>query len=146
MLAGLVVALTLLMAAYLTSAPLFLGLCCVLVVMASVGLTSLMAGTAATDFGGRKATATCSGIVDGCTYLGSAIQSFCIGSLVPSEKAGEAATFLGLTRDWHWWPLFMVPFAVIGLGVAMKLWHDLPEATRRYNKQKAAKDVPIITG
>ena len=146
MLAGLVVALTLLMAAYMTSAPLFLGLCCVLVVMASVGLTSLMAGTAATDFGGRKATATCSGIVDGCTYLGSAIQSFFIGHLVPSEKAGETATFLGLTRDWHWWPLFMVPFAVIGLGVAMKLWHDLPEATRRYNKQKAAKDVPIITG
>lgn len=145
-LAALVVGLTLLMAAYMTSAPLFLGLCCVLVVMASVGLTSLMAGTAATDFGGRKATATCSGIVDGCTYLGSAIQSFFIGHLVPSEKAGEATTFLGLTRDWHWWPLFMVPFAIIGLGVAIKLWHDLPEATRRYNnRQNGVKDVPIIT-
>lgn len=146
MLSALVIVLTLLMAAYLTSAPLFLGLCCVLVVMASVGLTSLMAGTAATDFGGRKATATCSGIVDGCTYLGSAIQSFSIGHLIPSDKAGEAATFLGLTRDWHWWPLFMVPFAVIGLTVAIKLWHDLPEATRRYNKQRAVKDVPVITG
>jgi OPA family glycerol-3-phosphate transporter-like MFS transporter len=137
MLAALVVGLTLLMAAYLFSAPLFLGLCCVLVVMASVGLTSLMSGTAATDFGGRKATATCSGIVDGCTYLGSAIQSFFIGHLVPSEKAGEAVTFLGITRDWHWWPLFMVPFAILGLGVAIKIWHHLPEATRRYNAEKA---------
>src|SRR5208283_2602181 len=96
-------------------------------VAASVGLTSLMSGTAATDFGGRKATATCSGIVDGCTYLGSAIQSFFIGHLVPSEKAGEAATFMGVTRGWHWWPLFMVPFAILGLGVAIKIWHQLPK-------------------
>ena len=109
----------------------------------SVGLTSLMAGTAATDFGGRKATATCSGIVDGCTYLGSAIQSFFIGYLVPSEKAGEAATFLGVTRDWHWWPIFMVPFAILGLGVAIKIWHHLPDATRRYNAEKALLKVPL---
>jgi MFS transporter, OPA family, glycerol-3-phosphate transporter len=135
MLSALVVVLAILMAAYLFSAPLFLGLACVLVVMASVGLTSLMAGTAATDFGGRKATATCSGIVDGCTYLGSAIQSFFIGHLVPSEKVGDATTFLGITRDWHWWPLFMIPFGILGLAVAIKLWHDLPEATRKYNAE-----------
>jgi MFS transporter, OPA family, glycerol-3-phosphate transporter len=139
MLSASVIALTIGMAIYLFSAPLFLGLCCVLVVMASVGLTSLMSGTAATDFGGRKATATCSGIVDGCTYLGSAIQSFFIGNLVPSEKTGEATTFLGLTRDWHWWPLFMIPFAIIGLGVAIKLWHKLPEATRLYNLEMKEK-------
>jgi OPA family glycerol-3-phosphate transporter-like MFS transporter len=145
MLSALVIVLTILMAAFLFSAPLFLGLACVLVVMASVGLTSLMAGTAATDFGGRKATATCSGIVDGCTYLGSAIQSYSIGCLVPSDKPGEATTFLGLTRDWHWWPLFMIPFAIIGLGVAIKLWHNLPEATRRYNQaQSDKKTVPTI--
>ncbi len=141
MLSALVIVLALLMAAYLFSAPLFLGLCCVLVVMAAVGLTSLMAGTAATDFGGRKATATCSGIVDGCTYLGSAIQSFFIGHLVPSEKAGESAAFLGFTRDWHWWPLFMVPFAIIGLAVSIKLWHDLPAATRKYIAEVEQKRV-----
>lgn len=135
-LSGLVLVLTICMAAYLYSLPLFLGLCCVMVVMASVGLTSLMAGTAATDFGGRKATATCSGIVDGCTYLGSAIQSFFIGHLIPAEKNSESATFLGLTRDWHWWPIFMIPFAIVGLVVAIKLWHNLPEATRRFNQGK----------
>ena len=141
MLSALVLALTVLMASYMFSAPLFLGLCCVMVVMASVGLTSLMAGTAATDFGGRKATATCSGVVDGFTYLGSAIQSFFIGSLIPSEKLGAPTTFWGITRDWHWWPVFMIPFAIIGLTIAIKLWHDLPEATKRYNqsvKDKAA--------
>src|ERR1022692_3351947 len=132
MLSALVIVLTLLMAAYLFSAPLFLGLCCVLVVMASVGLTSLMSGTAATDFGGRKATATCSGIVDGCTYLGSAIQSFFIGHLTPAENAGAGQFFLHIRRDWHCWPLFLVPFAIIGLIVAIKIWHRLPDATRRY--------------
>lgn len=137
MLSALVIGLTIVMAAYLFSAPLFLGLCCVLVVMASVGLTSLMSGTAATDFGGRKATATCSGIVDGCTYLGSAIQSFFIGHLVPSEKAGEPTTFLGITRNWHWWPVFMIPFAILGLAAAIRIWHHLPDATRRFNAEQA---------
>ena len=143
MFSALVVALTLLMAKYLFSAPLFLGLTCVLVVMASVGLTSLMSGTAATDFGGRKATATCSGIVDGCTYLGSAIQSYFIGHLVPENQAGAASTFLGLTRDWHWWPLFMVPFAILGLGVAIKIWHKLPEATRKYLAEVEHRTKPV---
>ena len=140
-----VIVLTICMAAFLYSLPLFIGLCCVLVVMCSVGLTSLMAGTAATDFGGRKATATCSGIVDGCTYLGSAIQSFFIGNLVPSDKPGEAPTWLGVNRDWHWWPIFMIPFAIIGFIVAMKLWHNLPEATKRYNA-KAALDKENAAG
>ena len=40
--------------------------------------------------------------------------------------------FLGVTRDWHWWPLFMVPFAILGLFVAVKIWHHLPEATKKY--------------
>jgi MFS transporter, OPA family, glycerol-3-phosphate transporter len=139
-LSALVIGLTILMAAYLFSAPLFLGLCCVLVVAAAVGLTSLMSGTAATDFGGRKATATCSGIVDGCTYLGSAIQSFFIGHLVPGEQAGAAKTFLGLPRDWHWWPIFLVPFAVIGLLVAIKIWHELPAATKKYLAEVEQKE------
>jgi hypothetical protein len=31
----------------------------------------------------------------------------------------------------------MVPFAVIGLAVAIKIWHHLPEATRRFNAEQA---------
>jgi len=129
----LVLFLAVLMALFLFASPLFVGCAAVLIVMASVGLTSLMAGSAATDFGGRKATATCSGIVDGCTYLGSGIQSFFIGHLLPAESVVAAQTFLFLPRSWHWWPLFMVPFAFLGLIVAIKIWHALPEATRQYN-------------
>jgi OPA family glycerol-3-phosphate transporter-like MFS transporter len=130
---ALVLVLTLIMATVLFSSPLALGWSSVFVVMAAVGITSLMSGTAATDFGGRKATATCSGIVDGCTYLGSAIQSYFIGHLTPGEKSDAAHTFLRVPRDWHCWPIFMVPFALLGLFVAIKIWNQLPEATRRYN-------------
>ena len=64
------------------------------------------------------ATATCAGIVDGFAYLGSSIQSFSIGYIA--------------TRNWQWWPLFLAPFAVIGLVIAVKIWLELPPATRRY--------------
>jgi OPA family glycerol-3-phosphate transporter-like MFS transporter len=118
MLCGLVLVLSLVMAATLRSNPVVVGASGVAIVMCSVGITSLMSGTAATDFGGRKATATCAGIVDGFAYLGSSIQSFSIGYIA--------------TRNWQWWPLFLTPFALIGLAIAVKIWLELPPATRRY--------------
>jgi OPA family glycerol-3-phosphate transporter-like MFS transporter len=77
-----------------------------------------MSGTAAADFGGRKATATCSGLVDGCVYLGSGVQSVSVGYLA------------GL--NWQWWPVFLMPFALVGGIVAFRFWNELPSATRRY--------------
>ncbi|HVU33004.1 MAG TPA: MFS transporter [Opitutaceae bacterium] len=108
----------LVMAAVLYSSPVVVGAMGVLIVMCAVGITSLMSGTAATDFGGRKATATCSGIVDGFAYLGSGLQSVCLGYIT--------------TWNWHWWPLFLAPFAVVGLFIALRIWNELPAATRRY--------------
>ncbi|MGE5431572.1 MAG: MFS transporter [Syntrophomonadaceae bacterium] len=116
------------MAIFLTSSPLVVGFSAVLIVMAVTGVHSLMSGTAAADFGGRKATATCSGIVDGFVYLGSGIQSVGLGYLT--------------SMNWHWWPVFLMPFALIGMFLALRGWKELPEATRRYiaeveNKGKA---------
>ena len=37
----------------------------------------------------------------------------------------------------------MIPFALIGLTIAIKLWHDLPEATKRYNQSVKDKEVPL---
>lgn len=106
------------MAMFLMSSPIVVGLAAVLIVMAVTGVHSLMSGTAAADFGGRKATATCSGIVDGFVYLGSGIQSVGLGYLT--------------TMNWHWWPVFLMPFALIGMFLAIKGWKELPEATKRY--------------
>jgi len=135
-LCGLVLILSILMAGFLFSAPQLVGWSSVLIVMASIGITSLMSGTAATDFGGRKATATCSGIVDGFAYLGSGLQAICIGFLVPDKTARVSGQFVPyfhfIPRDWRWWPVFIVPFALIGGGIAVWIWHELPAATRRY--------------
>ncbi len=121
-LCGMVLILAVVMAAVLFSAPVTVGWAAVLIVMASIGITSLMSGTAATDFGGRKATATCSGIVDGFAYLGSGLQSLCLGPIT--------------THNWQWWPIFLVPFAIVGLVVSIKIWKELPAATRRYITEK----------
>ncbi|HZI31369.1 MAG TPA: MFS transporter, partial [Candidatus Binatia bacterium] len=119
LLCGSVLILACVMAMFLYSEPTIIGWMAVLIVMASIGITSLMSGTAATDFGGRKATATCAGVVDGFAYLGSGLQSIGLGYLV--TRAG-----------WQWWPVFLIPFAIVGLVVAVKIWHDLPHATRKY--------------
>jgi OPA family glycerol-3-phosphate transporter-like MFS transporter len=137
LLCGLVLILSLVMAVFLFSAPLIVGWSAVMIVMASIGITSLMSGTAATDFGGRKATATCSGIVDGFAYIGSSLQSFSLGFIITQG-------------GWRWWPIYIVPFAIIGGGIALWIWHALPAATKKYiaeveqKRQEQGPTVPEI--
>jgi OPA family glycerol-3-phosphate transporter-like MFS transporter len=117
-LCGVMFVLATVMAAFMFSSPIIVGSAAVLISMAVIGVHSLMSGTAAADFGGRKATATCSGLVDGFVYLGSGLQSVSIGYL-----SGYS---------WRWFPIFLIPFALAGCIVAIRMWHDLPAATRRY--------------
>lgn len=115
-----------LMALSLFSHPFLVGVAALLVVAAVTGVHSLMSGTAAADFGGRKATATCSGITDGFVYLGSGLQSIGVGFLV--------------TRyGWNWWPGFLTPFALIGGFIAWRAWNELPAATRKYLQEIEGK-------
>jgi OPA family glycerol-3-phosphate transporter-like MFS transporter len=107
-----------LMAIYLFSSPLVVGWAAVMISMAVIGVHSLMSGTAAADFGGRKATATCSGIVDGFVYLGTGLQSVSLGYLT--------------SHSWLWWPVFLMPFALLGVFLAIRIWNELPAATKRY--------------
>lgn len=115
---GVMFVLTSAMAIILFSSPVGVGTCAVLVSLAVIGVHSIMSGTAAADFGGRKATATASGIVDGCVYLGSGVQSISLGYLT--------------TQNWQYWPIFLIPFTVMGLAFSMRMWQELPAATRRY--------------
>jgi len=116
------------MAMTLFSMPYLVGVAALLIVAAVTGVHSLMSGTAAADFGGRKATATCSGLVDGCVYLGSGVQSVCVGILS------------GIS--WIWWPVFLMPFALVGGIIAWRIWNELPAATRKYIDEHEAKPAP----
>ncbi len=133
-LCGLTLILAIVMAAFLFTSPLIVGWSAVFIVMTSIGLTSLMSGTAATDFGGRKATATCMGIVDAFAYIGNGLQSICIAYLVPQAigGAGQTVPGFGFARSWQWWPIFIIPFAIFGGAIALWIWNELPAATKKY--------------
>jgi MFS transporter, OPA family, glycerol-3-phosphate transporter len=94
-----------------------------LVIMAAViGVHSIMSGTATADFGGRKAAATATGVADGFSKLGSSFQEFVLGAIIVKET-------------WIYWPSFLLPFTVLGLFFAIKLWRELPEATKKYLRE-----------
>lgn len=117
--------LTLVMAVSMGRSPLMIGVAALFIVAAVTGVHSLMSGTAAADFGGRKATGTCSGIIDGCVYLGSSLQSVGIGYLA--------------SKSWLWWPVFLTPFALTGSILAFRFWHELPAATKRFNLERETR-------
>lgn len=119
------------MAFTLTTNPFVVGVCCLVISMAVIGVHSLMSGTAAADFGGRKATATASGITDGFVYLGSGLQSVSIGYLAK--------------YSWVYWPMFLIPFTLLGLILALRMWHHLPEATKRYLATVEKVDVTVTS-
>ncbi len=106
------------MAVSLFDSELLVGIAAVGVSFFTITITALMSGTAASDFGGRKATATAAGVTDAFVYIGAAVESFSMGGII---KLG-----------WYYWPLFLIPFALAGAVIAVKMWDYLPEATRRY--------------
>lgn len=145
LLCGGVFLLTILMSVFLFHSPVVVALAALFISAAIIGVHSLMSGTAAADFGGRKATATCSGIVDGFVYLGTSIQSLGIGFLTPKDQAAVAGSptakvFFSFSelagRSWYWWPVFLMPFALLGMIIAWIIWHELPAATRKYNAER----------
>jgi OPA family glycerol-3-phosphate transporter-like MFS transporter len=124
---AMMLAMAVLMFVCVFSSPRAMGVAAMVITMAATGATSLMSGTAAPDFGGRKATATCAGITDGFVYLGSGLQSWGIGYLT------------GLS--WVWWPVFLMPFALLGGILAVSIWNELPAATRKFIREVEQKPV-----
>lgn len=107
------------MAIDISHGPLVVGVACLTVMLAVIGVHSIMSGTATADFGGRKGAATATGVADGFSKLGSSFQEFILGAIITKDS-------------WHFWPLFLLPFTLVGLGFALKLWRELPEGTRKY--------------
>jgi OPA family glycerol-3-phosphate transporter-like MFS transporter len=99
----------------LSISPYWLGAVVFLLSLAVIGTHGLLSGTATMDFGGRRAAATAVGVIDGCVYLGTAVQSLSLGYLT--------------SRDWTYWPWFLVPFAVIGLALCFRIWGARPKGS-----------------
>jgi OPA family glycerol-3-phosphate transporter-like MFS transporter len=94
-----------------------LAACVTLISYCVIGTHGMLSGTATMDFGGRKNAGTAVGLIDGLVYLGTGLQSISLGFL--TEKS------------WNYWPPFLIPFALIGFLLALRIWKALPEGARR---------------
>jgi OPA family glycerol-3-phosphate transporter-like MFS transporter len=74
------------------------------------GVHGMLSGTASADFGGKKAAATATGLLDGVQYLGAGFTGYGLGWLLDR---------------YHWgiWPFCLVPFSIIGAAIMLKLWN-----------------------
>ncbi len=104
----------------ITNNSMAVGVGALVIMMAVIAVHSIMSGTATADFGGRKAAATATGVADGFSKLGSSFQEFFLGAVLIGSDA------------WVYWPSFLMPFTLLGLFFAIKLWRELPEATKKY--------------
>jgi OPA family glycerol-3-phosphate transporter-like MFS transporter len=116
----LILAGSMVMTLVLFSQQIVLGVTVLLMMLGVIGVHGMLSGTATMDFGGRKGAATAVGIIDGFVYLGTGLQALGIGMLVG-----------GKSSNWIYWPLFLIPFAVIGLLLSLTIWKALPNAVRK---------------
>jgi sugar phosphate permease len=96
----------------LTMTPYLLGVLVFVMSLCVIGTHGLLSGTATMDFGGRKGAATAVGMIDGFVYLGTGLQSLSLGYLT--------------SRSWSYWPMFLLPFTLIGALLCLRIWNARP--------------------
>jgi len=104
-----------------------IGLCVVFMSMAIIGVHGMLSGTASQDFGGTKNAGIAVGLIDGFVYIGTMFQSVLLGFLLPEKGKPEAADI----ANWKVWPYLMVPVAVVGLLLALRVWNAKPKPKKR---------------
>ena len=77
-----------------------------------IGTHGVLSGTSTMDFGGQRAAGTAVGLIDGFVYLGTGFQSLSLGFIT--------------THSWGWWPIFLIPFTLLGIYLAARIWQALP--------------------
>ncbi|RJP76633.1 MAG: MFS transporter [Candidatus Zixiibacteriota bacterium] len=97
--------------------PWVLGACVVVISYCVIGTHGVLSGTATMDFGGRKNAGTAVGLIDGMVYLGTGLQSISLGFLTE--------------QSWSFWPPFLLPFAILGVILAGRIWHAMPQAGKK---------------
>jgi len=87
-----------------------------------IGVHGMLSGTASMDFGGRKNAGIAVGLIDGFVYFGTSAGSFLLGKLLPAgvEKKDPA--------NWWSWPAALLPLALVGLLLALKVWNARPKS------------------
>jgi len=102
----------------LLAAPFLISFVIVIMGMSVIGVHGMLSGVASQDFGGRRNAGTATGLIDGFVYLGTALQGFAYGALLPL-KGSEAARDVD---NWIAWPIAMIPMAVLGLVLSLTIY------------------------
>jgi MFS transporter, OPA family, glycerol-3-phosphate transporter len=87
-----------------------------------IGVHGMLSGTASMDFGGRKNAGLVTGIIDGFVYLGTGFQGLLYAAILPKGDAAKNPD------NWSSWPLAMIPFALVGFLLALKVWNAKPKS------------------
>jgi MFS transporter, OPA family, glycerol-3-phosphate transporter len=95
------------------AASFMVGVCCMWI----FGVHGMLSGTASMDFGGTKAAATVTGLLDGIQYVAAGLTGFVLGALL--DKLG-----------WSAWTYMIIPFSVIGAVLMTTLWNATPKNTK----------------
>ena len=97
-------------------------------IMSVIGVHGMLSGTASMDFGGRKNVGLAVGLIDGMVYLGFGLQSILLGFVLPTgEEQADPA-------NWRIWLLVILPVAVIGLLLSLRIWNAKPQPTKPETK------------
>lgn len=86
-----------------------------------IGVHGMLSGTASADFGGKRNVGVAVGLIDGMVYLGTAAQALVLGALLPNDKVAQRDP-----ANWGAWPLAMLPLAVIGFALTLRIWNAKP--------------------
>lgn len=127
----------------LFSAPLAIGWVVAFMSMAIIGVHGMLTAVASADFAGKKNTGVAVGLIDGFVYVGSMIQSFIYGNLLPTAKIRDqvGCQFEGIPvtyypfipnpeakdiDNWTVWPYAMIPIALVGFLLTLRIWNAKP--------------------
>jgi MFS transporter, OPA family, glycerol-3-phosphate transporter len=70
------------------------------------------------------------GIIDGFVYLGTGTMSLVYGLILPQDQLDEAGQLVGPATDpanWQYWPIAMIPVAIVGFVLATRVWNAKPK-------------------
>jgi OPA family glycerol-3-phosphate transporter-like MFS transporter len=99
----------------------------ILMSMMVIGVHGMLSGTASMDFGGKQNVGTAVGIIDGFVYAGTGVMSLVYMYILPDDSNPAVA---GNPENWIWWPVSMIPVALIGLLLATRVWNAKPKSIK----------------
>ncbi len=96
----------------------------VLMSMCVIGVHGMLSGTASMDFGGKKNVGVAVGIIDGFVYAGTGVMSLMYAAILPNDSDPTVAAD---PSNWVSWPVSMIPVALLGMVLAIRLWNAKPK-------------------